>query len=168
MLEFDFHALILHLMSSYSCVNNPVHIPANYRGDSRTVIIDKTRDLRIILFTFSIFLLKLSHELYLHLHMCSLLSLLNMCSLLCLLNMCSLLKCEYIFCNQSLSFFVILRLELQVCIMLTFIFCEINNIIYLVLIHNNTSQIYLGFKCKTSLTSSGIICIRRHIPSHFL
>ena len=61
MLEFDFHVLILHLMSSYSCVNNPVHIPANYRGDSRTIIIDKTRDLRIILFTFSISLLKLKH-----------------------------------------------------------------------------------------------------------
>ena len=26
MLEFDFHVLILHLMSSYSCVNNPMHI----------------------------------------------------------------------------------------------------------------------------------------------
>ena len=63
MLEFDFHVLILHLMSSYSCVNNPVLIPANYSGDSRTVIIEKTRDLRIILFTFSISLLKLSHEL---------------------------------------------------------------------------------------------------------
>ena len=167
MLEFDFHVLILHLMSSYSCLNNPVHIPANYSGDSRTLIIDKTRDLRIILFTFSISLLKLSHELYLHLHMCSLLSLLNMCSLLYLLNMCSLLKCEYLFCNQSLSFFVILRLELHVCITLTFMFFEINNIINLVLIHN-TSQIYFGFKCKTSLTSSGIICIRRHIASHFL
>ena len=107
-------------------------------------------------------------ELYLHLHMCSLLSLLNMCYLLYLLNMCSLLKCEYLFCNQSLSFFVILRLERHVCIMLTFMFCEINNIIYLVLIHNNTSQIYFGFKCKTSLTSSGIICIQKQIPSHFL
>ena len=99
MLEFDFHVLILHLMSSYSCVNNPMHIPANYSGDSRTVIIDKTRDLRIILLTFSISLLKLSHELSLHLHMCSLLPLQNMCSLLYLLNMCSLLKCEYLFCN---------------------------------------------------------------------
>ena len=93
MLEFYFHVLILYLMSSYSCVNNPVLIPANYSGDSRTVIIDKTRDLRIILFTFSVSLLKLSHELYLHLHSCSLLSLLDMCSLLYLLNMCSLLKC---------------------------------------------------------------------------
>ena len=26
MLEFDFHVLILHLMSSNSCVNNPMHI----------------------------------------------------------------------------------------------------------------------------------------------
>ena len=26
MLEFDFHVFILHLMSSYSCVNNPMHI----------------------------------------------------------------------------------------------------------------------------------------------
>ena len=76
-----------------------MHIPANYRYDSRTVIIDKTPDLRIIIFTFSISLLKLNHELYLHLHMCSLLSLLNVCSLLYLLNMCSLLKCEYLFCN---------------------------------------------------------------------
>ena len=99
MLKFDFHVLILHLMSSYSCVNNPMHIPMNYSCDSRTIIIDRTRDLRIIIFTFSISLLKLSHELYLHLHMCSLLSLLNMCSLLYLLNMCSLLKCEYLFCN---------------------------------------------------------------------
>ena len=128
MLEFDFHVLILHLMSSYSCVNNPMHILANYSCDSRTVIIDKTQDLHMIIFTFSISILKLSHELYLHLHMCSLLSLLNMCSLLYLLNMCSLLKCEYLFCNKSLSFFVILRLELHVCIMLTFMFCEINNI----------------------------------------
>ena len=128
MLEFDFHVLILHLMSSYSCVNNPMHIPANYSCDSRTVIIDKTRDLHMIIFTFSISILKLSHEVYLHLHMCSLLSLLNMCYLLYLLNMCSLLKCEYLFCNESLSFFVILRLELHVCIMLTFMFCEINNI----------------------------------------
>ena len=124
MLEFDFHVLILHLISSYSCVNNPVLIPANYSGDSRTVIIEKTRDLRIILFTFSISLLKLSHELYLHLHMCSLLSLLNMCSLLYLLNRCSLLKCEYLFYIQPLSMFVILRLELHVCIMLTFMFCK--------------------------------------------
>ena len=99
MLEFDFHVWILHLMSSYSCVNSPMYIPANHSGDSRTVIIDKTRDLRIIIFTFSIFLLKLSHELYLHLHMCSLLSLLNMCSRLYLLNMCSLLKCEYLVWN---------------------------------------------------------------------
>ena len=41
-----------------------MHLPANYSGDSRTVIIDKTRDLRIILFTFSISPLKLSHDLY--------------------------------------------------------------------------------------------------------
>ena len=26
MLEFDFHVMILHLMSFYSCVNNPMHI----------------------------------------------------------------------------------------------------------------------------------------------
>ena len=81
MLEFDFHVLILHLIIFLR------ELPHVYR------------DLRIILFTFSISLLKLSHELYLHLHICSLLSLLNMCSLLYLLNMRSLLKCEYLFCN---------------------------------------------------------------------
>ena len=54
-----------------------------------------------------------------------------MCSLLYLLNMCSLLKCKYLFCNYSLSFFVILRLQLHVCIMLTFMFCEINDIWYI-------------------------------------
>ena len=45
-----------------------MHIPANYSCDSRTVLIDMTRDLRVILFTFYISLLKLRHELYLHLH----------------------------------------------------------------------------------------------------
>ena len=85
-----------------------------------------TRDLCIILFMRS--LLKLSHELYLHLHMCSLVSLLNMRSLLYLLYVCFLLKCDYLFCNYPLSLFVILRLELHVYIMLTFMFCEINDI----------------------------------------
>ena len=103
-----------------------MHIPANYSCDSWAVLLDMTRDLCIILFMCS--LLKLSHELYLHLHMCSLLSLLNMRSLLYLLYMCSLLKCDYLFCNYSLSLFVILRLELHVYIMLTFMFCEINYI----------------------------------------
>ena len=126
MLEFDFHVLILHLTSPCYCVNNLMHIPANYSWDSRAVLINMTRDLCIILFMRS--LLKLSHELYLHLHMCSLLSLLNMRSLLYLLYVCSLLKYEYLFCNYSLSLFVILRLELHVYIMLTFMFCEINDI----------------------------------------
>ena len=126
MLEFDFHVLILHLTSSYSCVNNLMHIPVNYSCDSRAVLIDMTQYLCVILFMRS--LLKLSHELYLHLHMCSLLSLLNMRSLLQLMYMCSLFKCEYLFCNYSLSLFVILRLELHVFIMLTFMFCEINDI----------------------------------------
>ena len=83
---------------------------------------------------FSISLLKLNHELYLHLHMCSLLSLLNMCSLLYLQNMRSLLKCEYLFVINHYHFFVILQLELHVCIMLTFMFCEINDI------YNNEPQ----------------------------
>ena len=38
MLEFDFDVLILHLMSSYSCVNNLMHIPANYSCDSKNII----------------------------------------------------------------------------------------------------------------------------------
>ena len=126
LLEFDFHVLILHLTSSYSYVNNLMHIPANYSSDSWAVLFDMTRYLCIIPFMRS--LLKSSHELYLHLHMCSLLSLLNMRSLLHLLYMCSLLKCNYLFCNYSLSLFVILRRELHVYIMLTFIFCEINDI----------------------------------------
>ena len=127
-----FYVLMLHLTSSYSCVNNLMHIPANYSCDSRVVLIDMTRDLCIILFMRS--LLKFSHELYLHLHTCSLLSLMNMRSLLYLLYMCSLLKCEYLFRNYSLSLFVILRLELHVYIMLTFMFCEINYIyIYYIL-----------------------------------
>ena len=138
MLEYDFHVLILHLTSSCSYVNNLMHIPVNYSCDSWAVLLDMTRDLCIILFMRS--LLKLSHELYLHLHMCSLLSLLNMRSLLYLLYMCSLLKCDYLFCNYSLSLFVILRLELHVYIMLTFMFCEINDIyIYI-------SQILLLYK----------------------
>ena len=106
-----FNVLILHLTPSFSCVNNLMHISANYSCDSRAVLIDMTRDLCIILFIRS--LLKLSHELYLHLHMCSLLSLMNVRSLLYLMYMCSLLKCEYLFCNNSLSLFVILWLELQ-------------------------------------------------------
>ena len=113
MLEFDFHVLILHLTASYSYVNNLMHIPANYSCDSWAVLIDMTQDLCIILFMHS--LLKLSHELYLHLHMCSLLSLLNM-------------QCEYLFCNYLLSLFVILRFELYVYVMLTFMFCEKNDI----------------------------------------
>ena len=133
MLEFDFHVLILHLTSSYSCVNNLMHIPANYSSDSWAVLLDMTRELCIILFMRS--LLKLSHELYLHLHTCSLLSLLNMRSLLYLLYMCSLLKCDYLFCNYSLSLFVILRLELHVYIMLTSMFCVINDIYIYILVH---------------------------------
>ena len=103
-----------------------MHIPANYSCDSWAVLLGMTRDLCIILFMCS--LLKLSHELYLHLHMCSLVSLLNMRSLLYLLYVCFLLKCDYLFCNYPLSLFVILRLELHVYIMLTFMFCEINDI----------------------------------------
>ena len=99
-----------------------MHIPANYCCDSWAVLLDTTRDLCIILFMCS--LSKLSHELYLHLHMCSLLYRF----LLYLLYMCSLLKCDYLFCNYSLSLFVILPLELHVYIMLTFMFCEINDI----------------------------------------
>ena len=36
--------LILHLTSSYSCVNNLMHIPTNYSCDSRTVLIDMARN----------------------------------------------------------------------------------------------------------------------------
>ena len=126
MLEFDVRVLILHLTSSYSYVNNLMHILANYSCDSWAVLLGMTRDLCIILFMRS--LLKLSHELYLHLHMCSLVSLLNMRSLLYLLYVCFLLKCDYLFCNYPLSLFVILRLEVHVYIMLTFMFCEINDI----------------------------------------
>ena len=154
MLEFDFYVLILHLTSSCSCVNNLMHILANHSCDSRAVSIDMTRDFCIILFMRS--LLKLSHELYLHLHMRSLLSLLNMRSILYLLCMCSLLKCEYLFCNSSLSLFVILRLELHV---VTFIFCEINDIYVYVYINiqwhwswNRSlfSELYISAHIKSS------------------
>ena len=50
MLEFDFHVLILHLTSLHSCVNNLMHIPANYSCDSRTVLIDMTQDLCILIY----------------------------------------------------------------------------------------------------------------------
>ena len=63
-------------------------------------------------------------------------SLLNMRSLLYLLYVCFLLKCDYLFCNYPLSLFVILRLELHVYIMLTFMFCEINDIWYMICIYN--------------------------------
>ena len=66
MLEVDVHILILRLMSSYSHVNNLMHIPANYICDSRTVLIDMTRDLCSILFKFFISLSKLSHELHMY------------------------------------------------------------------------------------------------------
>ena len=109
----DFHILILHLTSSHYYMNNLKHIPVSYSCDSRTVLTDMARYLCRILFAFFC-LLKLSHELYSHL---------RMCSLLYLLNMCSLLKCE-LFLQLLIIIFVILH----VCIMLAFMFCEINYI----------------------------------------
>ena len=125
-LEFGFYVLILYFTSSFSCVNNLMHIPANYSCDSWTVLVDMTRDLCIILFTLSVSLLKLSNELFLHLHMCSLLSSLNMCSLYCICGIFVLYWNVNIYFVITHYLFWILRLELHVCIMLTFMFCEIN------------------------------------------
>ena len=123
-----------------------------------------TRYLCIIIFMRS--LLKLSHKLYLHLHMCSLLSLLNVRSLLYLLYMCSLLKCDYFFCNHSLSHFVILRLELHVYIMLTFMFCEINDI-YIYIYNFRHDLILLSVRFTLYMMTLGYVDFRILIQMGF-
>ena len=126
MLEFDFHVLILHLTSSYSYVNNLMHIPANNSCDSWAVLIDMRQDLCIILL---IVLYWNSAMNCTCICICVLCCLCWICVLeLYLLYMCSLLQCEYLFCNYLLSLFVILRFELYVYVMLTFMFCEKNDI----------------------------------------
>ena len=71
-----------------------------------------------VLFYLRVFisLWKPNDELYVHLHMCS---------LVYFMHICSLLKYKYLFSNYSLSFFVILLLEFPVCIMMAFNFCKI-------------------------------------------
>ena len=112
MLEFDFHVLILHLMSSYSCVNNPMHI-----------------EIYVIFYLRFLFLYWNSAMNCTCICICVLYCLCWICVLYCICWICVLYWNVYFyFVINHYHFFVILQLELHVCIMLTFMFCEINYI----------------------------------------
>ena len=125
-LEIDFHMLIMHLTSSYSHVNNPMHIPANYSCDSRTVSIDMTRDLCSVLFTFLYFSIETQRW-----------------TVLVCAYVFSIVFAEHLFpfelwisiLQLLIIIFVILRIELHVCIRMAFRFCEINGIYNQGLLH---------------------------------
>ena len=113
MLEFDFHVLILHLMSSYSCVNNPMHI-----------------EIYVLFYLRFLFLFWNSAMNCTCICMCVLYCLCWICALYCIWWICVLYwNVNIYFVINHYHFFVILQLELHVCIVLTFMFCEINVII---------------------------------------
>ena len=105
MLEFDFHVLILHLMSSYSC--------AIY-----------------VLFYFRFLFLYWNSAMNCTcICICVLYCLCWICVLYCICWICVFYwNVNIYFVINHYHFFVILQLELHVCIMLTFMFCEINDI----------------------------------------
>ena len=132
MLEFDFRVLILHLTSSYTYVNNLMHIPANYSCDSWAVLL--TRFVYYYIYAFSIETQPWTVLAFAYVFSGVFAE--YVFSIVFAVCVFFLLKCDYLFCNYPLSLFVILRLELHVYIMLTFMFCEINDIYSYQVKHN--------------------------------